>query len=656
MELFLSRRPSASSSIFANILGSYWKLFVECNSKSQSLVYPLRADLVKSCQMERRNAYKHIQSMIRADIFVEKGRRLIPTALIFDIGGCSFTPAPLLFSGDLPKKVDSQDLFRLMPRIKAAILLELFSKIPIQKGTLRDHVSISFEVPEHFAFNQEFHYLEFPMIYHLIEPWDQTDPKVASLERELFKVLTRGDPNAKLNGMLKLSPDSLSPFFSLDDDQRDYILAAWVVKRQGHSLAGDQGDHDRSSAFIEEFAKDHSRLSSREFSWIPETGAAPLSQLLLVSSRIKPEGDLVGWYDFRTGFATGRYVHSHLMVSFWRFHASQETKFIRLRTGRGGHIGLISILPASRLPSEILSLRWKSPSRFVQQSSPILFESPCVEAKSLSEYHKMNALLTKAASTPRPGKDAILLQALSHLTRFSKDFCQSINQAVEECSLSEAGILMLNAVCGGRLLFILAMRDKSPATLKSLAKGFLAEYDSLGKVIKYLADNQARPDLIPVLMMTHARQFRDAPLLGVLPSSIRGFVELLGLVEQSIDNLADLSLRLEWRKWILHLEHDRFESALLSKKSLDFEQEIRPVIDAFEKVAKVYADLADQSLRLAKTRDPSKNDRYIFFKNQALYYSFLSVAFRAQMVSQSTGNPLSASVVKALEEFEGKLF
>ena len=633
------------------LLDAFWKVLVEINKDADNLRFPRRVQVMKACGLSRRNAYKHINKLMQYDVFIEKGGCFMPASFLFEINGRPFNPCSILMEPSLPPSVAPDHIIRIQPKIRTRILIKLLEQVMLPSGKrLRDQVLISFDHKERSTFAQDYQYSQFPRTLRLFEGWSQPNPEIAKEEADLMELLAPAQDPWNHNTMLQLSPNDKSPFFELDSSTASYVLAGWANRRLGDELHGAPFDETESHVAMEYYSGGKNLLKSSPMEW--KNGNSLISQLLIIGTRSMPQGNLLGWYDFKTAHLPGKWVHTHFLVSFLRFDCPEKTRYVRIATGENGYCGIISIIPFQQFPVSFIARRALHPGDFFQEKLALVWSESVPEFKNASILKKLNRHLHDACKSYGEAKEKHLVQALGELDRLSEKIRNACKIGMRKKAISEPLIRMVDSCCAGRLVLSLAMHHKSTQIKSRISSKLVHEFRLLQTLIPFLIQNNLYPECVPLLLLTHARQFRDGRQLLVSQMKIPIMRTIIDNTLFALDKIPDADFRLDAYRLMVRLELDLCEQAVITGQPTP----IKPIQRLCTSISKLYFDLARHLSRLPTAKDPLISNKGAYYTNQSLYYRLLSVIFHARLLARSTGGEDLAGLVKELEGFEQQLF
>lgn len=636
MRYFYDKRFDKRAEIVFSILDTFWKQFVKLNKESEKLVWPRRTLVMEESEFNRRNAYKHIHKLMIYNIFEKNEKLLIPTSFVFEINGQVFNASKYLFREELPIELHKEEVYTVTPKINPKQLTQLLENIQVEENSLKDYISVSIELAEHYSYTQDYHYNEFPQTSRIITGWEQGDKEIADEEEKLLKLLMSGGDPFEHNTLLVLNPNDASPFIQLDSVNREYVIAGSCSRAVGGELRG-RIDEGKTNSFILFYDKKKKLIGRKEFQDI-------MSYVLLVGSRALIKGNLLGWYDFRNNKPAERYVNNHYLVSFLKVNVPEKTEYVKIQTSEGSYFELVSVFPFSKFPKKLIEERIKTSERFVQAKESIFYYEN-VRLKDIRFYKQMNDLLMKASNETGNKKNKLLLEALGSLDRFTKILRK-------EDKITEELLYIMNSAFDARLLLSLAIRKKSKELNERIRKEILKDYYSMLKLIALLRKKKIFLEKIPVLLMTLLRQYRDIHFYLKQELEIKNLKKTVKENKKLIDKSSDSDLKIEFYKWLLNFEKNIVEQQLMSGEKLD----IKDVEDTFNSLAKIYKELAEHIRHFPRHPSQEKifQNKYLYYKNQSLFYTYANIIFKAEVLSKT--DSAVKELVSSLEEFERRLF
>lgn len=636
-----------------SILKTYWEEFAKLNQDKERLTFPQRNQIMKASHFNRRNAYKHIHKLIFYHIFIEEEGRLVPTSFLFEINGKVFNPSSYLFEEILPRKLRKEEVYLVNPKIKAKNLVGLLEKVELGNNSLRDYLNISIGAPEVYPYTQDYHYSELPKTLRMIEGWKQKNHKIAEQEKKLLKLISPANDPFRHNTAFFLIPNSSSPFIQIDKVNRDYVLAAWCSHIVGDELKGCPDDRQTTNSSIEFYDQEGEVLGQEDFVF-DHQGLNLMTDLLVVSGRIKTSGNLLGWYDFKNNIPAGKRVHNHILISFVRIKMPEKTAYFKIRTGERSYFAFVSLFPLSKFPQNFINQRMNQDKGFVQNSEPIFYYQKGKGIRNLKSYSKMNDLLIKASFIVGEKKNELLRKALENLDVFSKTFRLDVEKAMKSKKISEELLDTANSAFDARLLLSLAIRDKDEKLKKKLIKEIIKDYHLAQKMIHFLRNEDLFLEQILILLITNFRQYRDVKFYLKRDLELANLRKIVKENKNLIDKSSNFELKIELYRWLINFERIIIENQLSRGRKVD----LSDAKEIFASLAEVYSELARHIKKFNPPESQKKlfQNKYWLYRSQSLFHTLSEILFKAKVFAQTSGDTRIKELLTSLQELEKKLF
>ncbi|PIN76991.1 hypothetical protein COV17_00050 [Candidatus Woesearchaeota archaeon CG10_big_fil_rev_8_21_14_0_10_36_11] len=653
MRYFYSKNIDKRVDLVVSFLDTYWKEFVSLNKDSERIIFPTRNHIMKASPFSRRNAYKHIHKLLFYHIFTEERNTLIPTSFTFKINGTTFNTSSYVFEEILPLNLKKEQLYLITPKIKTTILIALLERVMVDGCSLREYCNISIGAPENYSYTQKYHYSELPRTSRMIEVWNQTDKAIAKQEQKLLEVMSPIKDPLSHNTALFLIPNSSSPFIQIDKINREYVLAAWCSHIIGDELKGGPDDETKTNSYIEFYDENKNTINSANFVF-GNQGLNLMTDLLVVSSRIEPSGELLGWYDFKNNIPAGKRVHNHILISFIRLMMPENTTYFKIFTHDKSYFAFISLFPYSKFPKAFIELRRRQPSRFVQHTTPIFYYEKCPEIRTPKEYIEMNKKLLEASFVVGSEKNELLKSAILHLNAFFVSLREDIKRAMKSVNFSVEFLHIVNSSLDAKLLLSLAIRNKSTTLKSSITKEIIKDYHLTQELISFLREHTIFVDHILFFLITNFRQYRDVKFYLKRDLELANLRKIVQENKEIVNKSNNSDLKIEVYKWLLTFERTLIENKLMQGEKIH----LCEIQETFQNLATTYKLLADHVKQFSWL--PSKENifrnKYWLYKSLSLFYTFSEISFKAKVFTRITSDPCINELSVSLQEFEKKLF
>jgi len=652
---FTSKSLDKKPEIVCNFLKTYWEELIKANQETSSenevLIFPSRTRVMKASPFQRRNAYKHLHWLILDGVFSEQDNQLIPTSFIFEINGEIFNPSTFLFEETLPLELRKEQIYLVKPKIRTKKLVQLLEKIWLEGNCLRDYLNISLGLPEPYAHTQDYHYSELPKTLHMIDGWEQTNPKIAEQEQKLLNVISPIKDPLFHNTAFFLTSLSSSPFIQIDDVNKDYVLAAWCSRIVGDELKGCADDNATTNSVIEYYTLDKELIDRNNFVY-GQDGLNLMSDLLVVSNRKTTSGNLLGWYDFKNNIPAGKRVHNHILISFVRIKMPPETAYFRIITGERSYFAFVSLFPHSKFPYDFFKQRLQHPEEFVQHSESIFYYKKCREISNPKGYLDMNKKLYQASFETGESKNELLKNALKDLNIFAFSLRQDIKKAIAKNIFSKEFLYIAISAFDARLLLSLAIRNKNESLKKKLILEIINDYHTALELISPIRKQDVLSEQVLLMIMTIFRQYRDVRFYLKQKMEMTHLRKVIQENRNLLDNSSNIELKIEIYRWLLNFERDTIEEQLMAGKDADMTE----ASSIFQALVTVYKELAEHVHNIGETNSKIMQNKYLFYRNQSLFFNFSDILFRAKVYARTTNDARIQYLLNSLKEFGEKLF
>ena len=168
--------------IIKEIIELYWKIFINKNRNNKELCFVNRNEIVKNSKFNRRNCYKHLRHLLFSRIFIEEGKSIIPSALIFRINKIWINPSEIIFGTRIEHNLKKDGLVTINPKIPAKKIKELSRLITSGKDRLYNILTIPFNISEKLSFSSSFRLNEMPKVKKVFGLWNQKDAELSKNE------------------------------------------------------------------------------------------------------------------------------------------------------------------------------------------------------------------------------------------------------------------------------------------------------------------------------------------------------------------------------------------------------------------------------------------------------------------------------------------